>query len=120
MPPGGQQRDLFQGDIQNVDPRTPIGRMARGMLGATVPAQAHLTSQEVQTAEEIQKDQTCRWCGGIHARACPRVKRLTYDNSGTHVTEVEFWAWGEWPVDQVVWPEDLVEKEPDVTADQGS
>jgi hypothetical protein len=117
MPPS-RSGDLFQGSAQGVDPQTPIGRLTRGLLagaGVTRP----LSPTEVTDAEEIQKDQTCPWCGGIHARACPRVKRLAYDPTGKNVNEVEFWAWGEWPEDHVVWPEDLVEKEDD-DADAGS
>lgn len=120
MPPGGQPGDLFRGTAQNVDPQTPIGRLTRGMLGATAPPKTYLTAEEVRTAEEIQKEQTCRWCGGMHARACPRIKRLAFDPSGRNVVEVEFWHQSDWSDNHVVWPEDLVEKESDDGADAGS
>jgi len=50
----------------------------------------------------------CRHCGGMHVRACPRVKRLVF-SSGDGVGEVEFWPDGEWSEDDVVWPEEIVE-----------
>ncbi len=48
----------------------------------------------------------CSYCGGIHAQSCPRVARLEYDGSG-RVTAVEFWAWGTWPEDRVVYADDI-------------
>lgn len=49
----------------------------------------------------------CAHCGGIHARACPRVKRLVFHpGSGGILAEVEFWPHGKWPEDGIIWPED--------------
>jgi hypothetical protein len=112
QPPG----DAFRGNLDQLPIGTPLGRLARTTFQDAVRP---LSVQEVRDAEEIQKDQSCRYCGGMHARACPRVKRLSYDQTGQHVTEVEFWPWNEWPEGQVVFPEDLVEKEQDAT-DAGS
>lgn len=103
--------EMFGGNLGQVDPGSPIGKVTRSMLAQSMAPP--LTRQEVQEAEEIQKDQSCRYCGGMHARACPRVKRLAYDQTGMHVTEVEFWPWNQWPEGQVVFPEDLVAKEAD-------
>lgn len=46
----------------------------------------------------------CAHCGGTHARACPRVKRLAYHPNGT-LAEVEFWPSNDWPEDHIIWPE---------------
>jgi len=56
------------------------------------------------TPEELKilRDNRCDHCGGVHARACPRVKRLAFHPNGA-VAEVEFWRAGSWPEDQVVW-----------------
>lgn len=48
--------------------------------------------------------EVCSDCRGIHTRACPRVKRVTY---GEHrqVTEVEYWPDSAWPKDHVIFPD---------------
>ena len=51
----------------------------------------------------------CQWCGGIHNGMCPRVKRITYHpNDDRQVREIEFWAEGDWPRSNIVFPEDVV------------
>lgn len=52
------------------------------------------------------RKENCTHCGGIHARSCPRVKRLVWHPNGT-LAEVEFWSSGEWSDENVVWPEDI-------------
>lgn len=59
-------------------------------------------------AEELAKIPRCQHCGGQHARACPRVRRLTFHPSGV-LAEVEFWADGRWPTDNVIWPEQITD-----------
>ena len=58
---------------------------------------------------EFEKIQ-CVHCGGAHFRACPRVKRMVFNNSGG-LQEVEFWPDKEWPTENIVWPEDIMEEE---------
>jgi hypothetical protein len=49
----------------------------------------------------------CRWCGGLHQRECPRVKKIIFNPSDERqVREVEFWA--EWDRSTVLWPEDVL------------
>lgn len=63
----------------------------------------------------------CRHCGGSHARACPRVKRLVFKPTGGQddIAEVEYFPWGEWPDDFIIWPEDEIEEEkPEETAEE--
>lgn len=42
----------------------------------------------------------CEHCRGLHARACPRVKRIVYDDH-RRVTEVEYWPDTAWPKDNI-------------------
>lgn len=56
------------------------------------------------TGEEFEKSK-CVHCGGAHLRACPRVRRMRFFK-GTLV-EVEFWADGDWPTADIVWPEEV-------------
>ncbi len=49
----------------------------------------------------------CVHCGGVHAIACPRIKRIRFRGDGQTPLEVEFWE--EWPRDRVVFPEDVLE-----------
>jgi hypothetical protein len=53
--------------------------------------------------------EACRWCGGLHQRECPRVKKIIYNPSDDRaVREVEFWNDEEWNHSVVLWPEDVV------------
>lgn len=54
----------------------------------------------------------CVHCGGAHLRACPRVKRMSFDTAGK-IVEVEFWRENEWSDDNVIWPEDILEEDED-------
>lgn len=50
-----------------------------------------LTEAEVAALDEMDQDPTCHHCGGIHARACPRVRRMEFHPNGV-VAAVEFWS----------------------------
>lgn len=52
--------------------------------------------------------EACKHCGGIHARACPRIKKMNFHSNGS-LAEVEFWSDGQWSDDNVVWPEEIPE-----------
>lgn len=58
--------------------------------------------------KRVWDTQACQHCGGLHSRACPRVRRIAYGGDGTPV-EVEFWPEGRWPVGQVLWLEDVMD-----------
>jgi len=60
--------------------------------------------------EQFEAGKGCVQCGGLHLHACPRVKRLVMRNK-EEISEVEFWPWGQWPADQVVWPADVYEED---------
>lgn len=59
--------------------------------------------------KEFEKIQ-CVHCGGAHFRACPRVKRMVFNNSGG-LQEVEFWPEDSWSTENIIWPEDIMEEE---------
>jgi hypothetical protein len=51
----------------------------------------------------------CRWCGGLHQRECPRVKKIIFNPADDRqVREVEFWNDAEYDHSSVLWPEDCV------------
>ena len=79
---------------------------------------AHLTKQQREEARRVFDDQgQCPNCGGLHSRACPRVKRMHLRYSETKglqtreliESDVEFFEHGKWPTEDVIWPEDAFE-----------
>ena len=63
-----------------------------------------LTRQEKAEAQlEFAAGKGCEHCGGLHQRACNRVKRIERLGNG-NVTVIEYW--NEWKQPGCVWPED--------------
>lgn len=58
----------------------------------------------------------CSHCGGVHLRACPRVRRLEFHPNNAGIAVVEFFDHGQWPDDHIIWPEDVYEGEVDAEA----
>lgn len=56
--------------------------------------------------EQFEAGNACPHCGGLHLRACPRVRRLVFRRAD-EIAEAEFWPHGRWPEDGIVWPEDV-------------
>jgi hypothetical protein len=53
--------------------------------------------------------ESCRFCGGLHQRECPRVKKVIYNPSDQReVREVEYWNDSEWDHSCVLWPDDVI------------
>ena len=75
-----------------------------------------LTRQEKREAQQAFADgKACPDCGGLHQRACPRVKRQVWLRTGAGAgerTEVEFWPPG-WDDTGVIWPEDAYDPDDD-------
>ena len=70
-----------------------------------------LTRQEKRDAQEaFAASKACEHCGGLHQRACNRVKRIEYLGNG-NVTASEFWT--EWKQPGVIWPEDAFDPSDD-------
>jgi hypothetical protein len=89
-------------------PRTP--RTANAKFAATTPVVSQpdvLSPEERAVAREQWRKARCTWCGGLHLRACPKVKRMTFTNDGKNVVEVEYWPDSHWSDSNVVWPEDM-------------
>jgi len=63
-----------------------------------------LTRQEKLDAQAIfAAGEACEHCGGIHKRACPRVKRIEKLGNG-NVTAVEYFR--KYDETGILWPED--------------
>ena len=63
-----------------------------------------LTKIEKTAAQQIfGEGKGCEHCGGIHQRACPRIKRKAFHPNG-NLIEVEYWP--EYDETGVIWPED--------------
>jgi len=75
----------------------------------TIPdsADTRLTAEQAtQVRGLFEQGKGCSHCGGAHARACPRVRRMVFHPDG-RLAEVEFWAEGRWSDAHVLWPEDV-------------
>ena len=73
-----------------------------------------LTRQEKLDAQAIfAADGACIDCGGIHKRACPRIRRQVWLRTGAGAgerTEVEYWPPG-WDDTGIIWPEEAYDPE---------
>ena len=74
---------------------------------------ASLTKAEKLDAQAIfAAGEACEDCGGIHKRACPRVKRQVWVRAGPgdgQRAEVEYWR--NWDDTGVIWPEEAYDPE---------
>lgn len=59
--------------------------------------------QELLSVDEFEAAK-CQHCGGVHLRACPRVKKLQFYENG-NIAAVEFWR--TWAQENIMWPEEL-------------
>ena len=77
-----------------------------------------LTRQEKLDAQAaFAAGNACPDCGGLHQRACNRVKRQIWLRTGAGAgerVEVEFWP--DWKQPGVIWPEDAYDPEDDEAA----
>jgi hypothetical protein len=75
-----------------------------------------LTPEERRSAQEIfDTGAACPECGGLHMRACPRVKsyRIKYKPENTELVlerEVEYFPPGTWE-DTIVFRDDVYEED---------
>lgn len=60
--------------------------------------------------EQLAQKQQCVHCGGLHLRACRRVRRIIMRNA-EEISEVEFWPDGSWDATGIIWPEDVYDDE---------
>lgn len=65
--------------------------------------------QRESVRQRFSSGEGCPHCGGLHLRACPRVRRMMFH--GQEISEIEFWAHGDWPTTDILWPEDFPPEE---------
>lgn len=87
--------------LRATEAETELADAQRPVL-TIVPRESY-SEEELTTLQE----NACVHCGGSHAVACPRVKRLRFRADGETVLEVEFWPDAEWPKERIIWVEDL-------------
>lgn len=64
------------------------------------------TTLTAELAAKLREIPSCQHCGGRHARACPRVRKMSFHPNGA-LASVEFWPEGRWSDDDIIWPEDI-------------
>lgn len=65
---------------------------------------ASLTPQQKRDAQQIfAEGKACPDCGGIHQRACPRIKRLELHPNGNRIGVTYFKSFDD---TGVIWPDD--------------
>lgn len=64
------------------------------------------TALTAELAARLREIPSCQHCGGRHARACPRVRKMSFHPNGA-LAAVEFWPAGKWSDDDIIWPEDI-------------
>lgn len=74
-----------------------------------MPKSSPLSREEKLALRERWLADKCQHCGGLHLRACPRVRRMAFRDGA--LVEVEFWD--TWNTDDVAWPEDFMDVEAD-------
>lgn len=52
----------------------------------------------------------CETCGGVHFRACPRVKEQRWHENGMKAAAI-YWPDGEWSDTDIIWAEDVFDVE---------
>lgn len=87
-------------------------RAAHPPLIPDVVRQALSAADRQAAAQAIDEGKACGLCGAIHflpgTPACPRLASFTLDRDGK-LTAGTFWAAGQWPADQVVFPADAAD-----------
>jgi hypothetical protein len=91
-----------------------------------------LSPAEIQDARRVfagkaEGRSACVHCGGIHVtvyglhaaqQPCPRVRSITWHIDGVTITHVDYWPHGRWPVDGIVFPDQVYVQDPDDTPEQ--
>lgn len=72
-----------------------------GALKALQPPEQMTPEERALVLEYFEKGEACGDCGGVHNRACPRVRSRSYHENGTPKS-VDYWPDGQWPQDTVI------------------
>jgi hypothetical protein len=76
-------------------------------LSSEGAAEPELTAEQKKGyREQFAAEKQCVHCGGLHLRACPRVRRIVWRNK-EEPSEIEYWPAGKWPEGDIVFPEDV-------------
>jgi len=73
--------------------------LQRRIEAARIAQHRPLTDEEMQ---ELTDEPACMHCGGIHARACPRVKRLFWHPNG-RIARADYWPHNKINWEGVIW-----------------
>lgn len=78
-------------------------------------SETELTAEQREQARlifegKVQGQTACLHCGGVHLRACRRVRSIEWHVDGT-VLKAEYWPDGQWDEGLIVWPEDAFEED---------
>jgi hypothetical protein len=68
--------------------------------------------QKLEAQQAFAEGKACGDCGGLHQRACNRVRREVWVRAGPgdgQRAEVEYWE--KWSQPGVIWPEDAFDDE---------
>lgn len=77
--------------------------------GTEAPQPAELDAElDPELIARIRAAPRCSHCGGVHVRACPRVRSMSWHPNGT-IASVEFWPDGRWSDAHIIWPEQVAD-----------
>jgi hypothetical protein len=104
---GGTARVVDEGALIGV---VTTGRATSHPVRPAQPTQKRIdridATDRAAMRKALDEGKGCQHCGGLHTRACPRVRRLVYHPNGM-VAEVEFFPPDVWSDNEIIWPEDL-------------
>lgn len=81
--------------------------MSAAVAGTVAPT---WTADEAAEIWAMFRARACSHCGGLHARACPRVRSMSWHPNG-QLAGVRFWPDGKWDDAAIQWPESLPAEE---------
>lgn len=68
---------------------------------AMEPPEKMTAEERARVIEYFTNEEVCPNCRGVHNRACPRVRSVSYHDNGT-LKSVEYWPDGQWPQEAVI------------------
>jgi hypothetical protein len=97
--------DVIGGDVARAV-RAALDTLEHLRQAPAEPPEPVLQGEEAAQVHEEFRRRRCQHCGGAHARACPRVRRLRF-HPDSRLAAVEFWPDGTWADEGIMWPESL-------------
>ena len=84
------------------------------VTGDRLSAEERAAARQIFEGKATSGQKACIHCGGIHLRACRRVKRMTWHPDGS-IIEAEYWPDGAWDDSNITWPEEAYEEDEEAT-----